>query len=64
MVRISFSEYLKMKRLAYAVTLIESGITNVNDLAELCGYKEAPYFSKCFKKEYGVSPKRWSERNI
>ncbi len=64
MVRISFSDYLKMKRLAYAVTLIESGITNVNDLAELCGYKEAPYFSKCFKKEYGVSPKRWSERNI
>ena len=64
MVKISFSEYLKMKRLSYAVTLIESGITNVNDLAELCGYKEAPYFSKCFKKEYGVSPKRWSENNI
>ncbi len=63
MVRISFSEYLKNKRLGYAISLIESGITNVGDLAELCGYKEAPYFSKCFKKEYGVSPKKWSEKN-
>jgi len=63
MVRISFSEYLKKKRLGYATSLIESGITNVCDLAELCGYKEAAYFSKCFKKEFGVSPKRWSEKN-
>lgn len=59
MVRINFSEYLKLKRLNYAITLIEGGITNVNDLAELCGYKEPLYFSKCFKARYGVSPKKW-----
>ena len=59
MVRINFSEYLRIKRLGYAVSLIESGITNANDLAELCGYKEPLYFSKSFKAYYGVSPKNW-----
>ena len=62
MVRVNFSEYLKIKRLSYAVSLIESGITNTNDLAALCGYKEPLYFSKSFKAQYGVSPKNWSRR--
>ena len=62
MVRINFSEYLKIKRLGYAVSLIESGITNTNDLAVLCGYKEPLYFSKSFKAKYGVSPKNWSRQ--
>lgn len=59
-VKINFSEYLKIKRLSFAAKLIESGITNVNELAELCGYKDPLYFSKSFKEKYGVSPKRWS----
>ena len=59
MVRVNFSEYLKIKRLSYAASLIESGITNIADLAELCGYKEPLYFSKSFKKQYGMSPRQW-----
>ena len=59
MVRINFSEYLKIKRLNYALSLIESGITNTSDLAELCGYNEPLYFSKSFKHQYGMSPKQW-----
>lgn len=62
MVRINFSEYLKIKRLSNAVSLIESGITNVSDIAELCGYTDSLYFSKSFKKQYGVSPKKWSSQ--
>ncbi len=62
LVKINFSEYLRIKRLSYAVSLIEVGITNTSDLSELCGYKEPLYFSKSFKKQYGVSPKQWSYR--
>lgn len=58
MVRINFSEYLKIKRLDYALELAENGINNVNELAELCGYKDPLYFSKCFKARYGFSPKK------
>ena len=61
MVKINFSEYLIIKRLSFAAKLIESGITNVNELAELCGYKDPLYFSKSFKGKYGVSPKNWSK---
>lgn len=64
MVRVNFSEYLKDKRLEYAVTLIKSGITGTAELAELCGYKDPLYFSKCFKKKYGTSVKNWYLNNI
>ena len=59
MIRIGFSDYLKERRLNYAVSLIRSGITNVKELAELSGYNDPVYFSKCFKEKYGVSPKNY-----
>lgn len=62
MVRVSFSEYLKMKRFEHAITLIEGGINNINDLSELCGYGDASSFAKSFKKQYGVTPKQWKKR--
>ena len=59
LVRTSFSDYLKNRRLSYAAALIRSGITNVKDLAELSGYNDPIYFSKCFKEKYGTSPKNY-----
>lgn len=59
MVHTNFSEYLANKRLEYATSLIESGITNVGELATMCGYADPMYFSKAFKKKYGVSPKKY-----
>ena len=64
MVRVNFSEYLKDKRLEYALTLIKSGITGTAELAELCGYKDPLYFSKCFKKKYGSSVRNWYLNNV
>ncbi len=62
MVRINFSEYLKIRRLNLAVSLIESGVTNVRDLCDLCGYNDPLYFSKSFKEVYGVSPKKYGKQ--
>ena len=59
MVHTNFSEYVANKRLEYATSLIESGITNVGELATMCGYADPMYFSKAFKKKYGVSPKKY-----
>lgn len=64
MVRIGFSDYLKNKRLSYALSLMESGVTATGDLCELCGYKDPLYFSKCFKKMYGLTPKRYFAEKI
>lgn len=62
LLRISFTEYLTEKRLNYAASMIKNGISNVSDLAEMCGYTDAMYFSKVFKKKYGVSPKQYMQK--
>jgi len=59
MMRISFTEYLTRRRLEYAVSLMKSGIENVRELSEQCGYRDPLYFSKVFRRWYGVSPKQY-----
>lgn len=64
LVQANFCDYLKDRRLSYALSLIESGITNVKDLAELCGFTDPMYFSKCFKKKYGISAKYFKGKSF
>lgn len=64
MVRISFTEYLQERRLEYALKLIEGGAGNVREIAERCGYSDALYFSKVFKKKYALSPKQMIVRSF
>ncbi|MBO5285480.1 MAG: AraC family transcriptional regulator [Clostridia bacterium] len=52
-------EYLTKVRLSYAVTLIEQGFTSIKDIAFMCGFHDQLYFSKVFKKKYGLSPKQY-----
>lgn len=52
-----FCEYVNEKRMDRAKSLIiDSGITEVSRLSELCGFTDPLYFSKVFKKYVGVSP--------
>ena len=57
--RISFSKYLTDKRLDYSLTLIDSGIVNIQELADMCGYNDATYFSKAFKAKFLIPPKQY-----
>ncbi|MDE7329578.1 MAG: helix-turn-helix transcriptional regulator [Clostridia bacterium] len=55
-------EYLTHLRMQRAQALITSGISNrysnytVSQIAEACGFSEPLYFSRVFKKHFGVSP--------
>ena len=49
--------YINEMRLARAKELLASGMYSVSEVAVLCGYTEACYFSREFKKRIGVSPK-------
>lgn len=62
-------EYLNSIRMNRAMEYIENGITNnysnftVSQIAEACGFAEPLYFSRVFKKHFGVSPMLYSKNN-
>ena len=50
-------EYVVNQRITHAMSIIEScDFDSIGEVAELVGYKDALYFSKAFKKIYGISP--------
>lgn len=50
-------EYLLTMRLSHAKSIIESGdYDSISEVAMSVGYTDPLYFSKAFKKAYGISP--------
>ena len=56
-------QFLTNKRLEIAASCLSSELTgrSVSEIAHLCGYREPLYFSRVFKKVYGVSPSGYQE---
>jgi len=61
--KIGVVEYINTVRINYACELIRRGYTGVTDIAALCGYRDALYFSKVFKRKTGESPKNYISGN-
>ena len=53
---VNFNAYLTQMRIDYAVKCIEGGMRSISEIAELCGYYDALYFSKVFKRVKGDTP--------
>ena len=59
--------YLENARMELAANLLSSGVTNkysnysVSQVAEACGYSEPMYFSRVFKKHFGVAPSEYKK---
>lgn len=51
-------DYLTEYRMKEARKLLEKGNIPVGRVAEMVGYMDQGYFSKCFKKYYGMTPSR------
>jgi signal transduction histidine kinase/ligand-binding sensor domain-containing protein/AraC-like DNA-binding protein/FixJ family two-component response regulator len=49
-------DYLREFRIKKAAEILKDG-TQVSITADQCGFNSVTYFSKCFKDQYGVSPK-------
>ena len=58
---VPFTQYLRDLRLSHAVFLMEQGVVSVKNIAILCGFGDALYFSKIFKEHTGVPPKTYIE---
>lgn len=54
---IGIIEYLNEVRIKNARMMIAQGFTSISDIASQCGYSDAQYFSKLFKRKTGNSPK-------
>ena len=58
----TIGQYIRDVRIRYAVYLLEEKRDNVLEVAGKCGYADANYFAKAFKKEKGVSPSEYREQ--
>ena len=55
-------DFVREMRIKRAMQLIESGEYNVSSIAYMTGFNDPKYFSKCFKKKYGVSPSEYCSK--
>ena len=51
--------FIRRVRLQRAAKLLKEGRLTVNEIAEQTGFSSPSYFTKCFKKEYGVLPSEY-----
>lgn len=61
------NQYLIDKRLQTSTDLLgslNSDSNNISDIAVVCGFKDPLYFSRMFKKKYGISPTEYAKNNI
>ena len=52
-------KYMMQKRMEAAKKYLDEGYANLQEVSRLTGFSDPLYFSKCFKKEYGVAPSKY-----
>lgn len=53
------NEYIRVIRLRKAAELLKEGEKNVSEVAYAVGFDNPYYFSKCFKKQFGMPPSHY-----
>ena len=56
---VSFIQYLNDYRLEIAAELLTTTTDTILDIAIATGFNNISYFNRCFKKKYGVSPRKY-----
>ena len=53
----STQSYILRMRMERAKELLETSVYSVSEVAMQCGFEDAAYFSRCYKKNTGISPR-------
>ena len=53
---------LRMKSAEMLLTAMWANEYTVSEIARMCGYDDALYFSRVFKKHYGCSPSTFAKK--
>ncbi|SDX29249.1 Signal transduction histidine kinase [Lutibacter oricola] len=61
---LSSSEFIRNIRLKRAVQLLEKSDLSVKEIMYMTGFNTASYFSKCFKKQFGVIPSKYVRQGV
>ena len=61
---ISPMEYVMKMRLHKAVELLKDDSISVQEVALAVGFNTHSFFSECFKREFGMTPRQWRARNV
>lgn len=61
---ISPQEYINTIRLSEASRLLTTTDTSVENIASICGFRDAMYFSRFFKAKTGQSPREYRKYNL
>ena len=56
---LTINNYITQLRMNRARELIEKGEVKLSEVASLSGFNDAGYFSKCFRRFYGLSPSEY-----
>lgn len=52
-------EYIVSVRMSHAQTLLEQTLYTISEIASIVGYENPLYFSRVFKKQFGLPPNRY-----
>ena len=55
---------LRMKKAETLLSAMWTREYSVAEVAEMCGFDDALYFSRVFKKTYGCSPTNFSQKRV
>lgn len=61
---LSPTEYLTNHRLEQALHLLLTSSLTVGEIAEACGFGDASYFGKAFRKKTGLTPTQYRDKKI
>ncbi|MDR0708902.1 MAG: AraC family transcriptional regulator [Spirochaetaceae bacterium] len=60
---ITLTDYINTKRMEHAASLFRSSGNYIQEVAEQCGFMDTNYFSRLFKRHFGLSPREFLKKN-
>ncbi len=58
---LSPGEFIRSVRLKHATQMLTNNVGNISEIAFALGFNDPKYFSRCFKNEFGLTPKEYQE---